>query len=269
MGWWVECKLEAMTAAQPQTIANSLFSRLEELFALDRDVTIFETTQLSRAADKLASSDLVAATLVRAGVAALNWDIEAVATHVATVDRLNPDETDLLNCAFNFKKINNLELASCYSRRALDVATNNRDYLAKAVGYSLTSGNPSSANQMVLDRMHMHSDLTELLAMTQRICEWLQQILISEAQLKTEIGIALSLLTEKRIRYADVKFEKIDLHDENHTSLNVQVQFLGDFETEMQLESELAARQIDLPDWDISKLNVEFKHITHDELQAA
>jgi hypothetical protein len=82
-------------------------------------------------------------------------------------------------------------------------------------------------------------------------------------------GIALSLLTEKRIRYADVKFEKIDLHDENHTSLNVQVQFLGDFETEMQLESELAARQIDLPDWDISKLNVEFRHLARDELQAA
>ncbi len=237
---------------------------------LDRSATIFEIAPIERDAEKLRQSDPAAACLVRSGIAALKWDADGVRREVESANRLVPKSASfLINSALSFKLINDLRSAEEYAKLALQHATNDRLILRKVAGYMAQAGSISEAAQTIKVREHMGLDVDDLKLGLDSLIDWLSQLDINEDQLKTEIAIALELLSKRKIKFVNIEFEKNIFHDEGGFGLSTVIEFVGDFQTEMELESELADRLIDLPTWDLSKLSTEFRHVDSHELQAA
>ena len=259
-----------MTAAQPQSIADPLLDRLESLFRLDRPVTIFDIAPVEKSAEQLRKADPAAACLVKAGVAALKWDIDGVKRETDNANRLDPNSATLLmNSALSFKLINNLVAAENYAQLALLCATNDIQIVKEAIDCCLAVGSIKQALRIIKTREHMHLDVKQLADSINDLVISMEHIGVSEEQLKTEISIALELLTLKKIRFKKVTVEKIIFYDDGESQITAVIQFVGNFQTEMELESAFAERLIDLPNWDLSKLNTEFRHVDSYELQAA
>ena len=259
-----------MTAALPLTIANPLFRKLESLFQLNRPTTIFDTNSLKHEADKLAKTDAASACIVRAGLAALNWDLAETEKQTQRALQLAPNEANVLhNSAINFRQLNEIGMAANYAQQALSLATNNKMFLTDAYGFLSGAGYISDAYQILLDRLHMGLNLEDELSDAKFFSQCIKQLGIQELQIQTEIQLAMTVLRQHQLRFVDVVPEMSVFAEDEQPSLSIQIGFLGDFETEMQLESDLASRLIDLPGWDISKLSVEFSHISQDELQTA
>lgn len=246
---------------QPQPITDLLFGRIENLWKLNRQPSEIELLSLKRDANKLMQSDAAAAYLALAAIATFAWDIETINQQIDKAMRLKCDVVTLLNAALTLRVVNQRSEAANYALRALELAPNDKDVVDRTVKHLYNMGFLNKAHEIVQSRKRMNLELDDLQETLDQSNRCLVEVDVSEEQLQKEIALALDVLTKKKIRLVDLLYEKFFFHDDGEFCLIIRLNFYGDLETEIELDCLLADRLIDLPEWDLSKLSIQFHHL--------
>lgn len=257
-----------MPANLPQTVAQTLFRRLESFFSSGEVPSAFEKRQMERDALALAKVDAADASHVRAGLAALEWDIPTMRAQLANACLLEPTARSYINAALTSRFANDLTSAVEYAYKSLALAPNDAEIVAKAADYVGSAGRLRDAKK-ILDRessmglkmTNAHKECEALVALADRLG-------IDEQILQQQIKIAIDLLSEKQVRYLRMEYDT-HVDPDGGTSLIAEIEIRGSLELVMDLEDQLAARLCEEESWRPNVLSIEYTSLSEDALQAA
>lgn len=254
--------------AQPKTIATDLFDKLENWIVNGLHPTTFELKKLEREADALMRVAADEASIVKAGLAAIVWDVDKALYFVDNACRLDPSESTLLNSALTCRFMNLYPEAIAYGRRALAIAPNSSKAASHTLEYLMGCGDLEGARQLLAPfeqrGQHVSSDIEAL----RQISEFIEVNGVSESHLKAELEIAIAVLTAHKIRASGMQWSRENDPDGGDTYV-ITMYFKGDLSTELELESELAQKFADLENWNPNLLSIEFRYELTDDLQPA
>lgn len=257
-----------MAIEKKQPITDELFKRLELVFASGRQPSTFELRQLEREATNLAKVDASAASLIKAGVAAIQWDAENTRYWVQNACALDRTAVTYLNSALTCKFINDVKSAAEYALKAAAIAVNDTSCIEAAVGYLAMTGEIKRAQQFLAEHDKMGLDLDEVTRQISDMSLAMDELDISSERLCFEMNAAFSLLAKHKIRGSDISPSE-EFDPDGGNSLCVGISFLGDLALEMQLEAELAELFVQEPGWNPNTLSVEFRYKSKNVLQLA
>jgi len=212
--------------------------------------------------------DASAASLIRAGVAAIQWDAEKTRYWVHNACSLNRTAVTYLNSALTFKFINDVKSAAEYALKAAAIAVNDSSCITAAVGYLAMTGEIKRAQQFLAEHDKMGLNLDEVTRHILDMSLAMDELDISPERLCFEMNAAFSLLAKHKIRASEV-LPSEEFDPDGGNSLCVGIAFLGDLALEMQLEAELAELFVQEPGWNPNTLCVEFRYKSKNVLQLA
>jgi hypothetical protein len=251
-----------MFHAQPATACADAFERLH-LFMRDPP-TPFDIRRLEADAAKLENSDRSEASTVRAAIAALRWDVSDARRWSEKACLSDGSATTRINASVTFRFLNQLEIASEYALQAYRLAPLDVEVAQHTVGMLSSAGRLREALECFTDYLAKVGSGASWDLDVAQLVSVLDASNISEAQLRSEVMAAMGILTDARIRYSNVQYEVATEPDGGY-AIAAKVQFVGDIDTEIRLESALAHKLADMPEWDPTRLSVEFEYLTEDD----
>lgn len=256
-----------MPQIAPQTINNELLNKLEVLYAMDGPLNEFEIRSIYRQAEHLAARDAAAANVIKAGLEALQWNKEAAYRLMDQAIRLEHSSNTLFNCSLNCKFVNDFDQSTNYIKKALKVSPNDLQTTQALVDVLANCGRFKEACEAAAEGAKRGLSLDGLSVVT-NIANDVNSLGISEARLIFEINAADYVLTDNKVRRREIIWKK-HADPDGGQCLVLKIEFSGDFEDEIRLESQLAERLISEPGWDPSLLSIEFRYVSKHALQAA
>lgn len=255
-----------MTIAQQLSIRNQLFERLERMFESGHQPSDFELLRLDREAQSLVKVDAAGASLVKAGIAALKWDAKTASYWVENACALEGDAVTYINSALTFKFLNDGVSAVEYSKKALQIAVNDREFVTTTAGYLIMIGEIGEAQKVLLNHENMGIDLSDAMSEVSEFSHAMDDFNISPDRLRFEMKAAFDIMTKHHVRSQDI-FLSVESDPDGESCLSVGIVFYGDLALEMRLEAELAEAFLQEPGWNPSVLSVEFRYKVKDALQ--
>ena len=223
-----------MHQAQPLTIGSNLLTAIEQLGFTDDLPAPFELARLKREADKLLKVNAQEAYVVQAGLAALEWDADAVLDNTSKALHLGATVATYLNCALSLRLVGNTAGAAQLATEAVQRYPTNMDVQKIAVDLLVSAGRLREAAKIcqdMVDRSLPHTDF------------------VDGTLFSVQAGLARDVLTGHRRRTHGYTVG-MSTDPDGSEMLVFSVQFTGTPLDEMHLESELASKLADLPDWD-------------------
>jgi hypothetical protein len=250
-----------MFYAKPATAGAEVFDRLY-LF-MKTGATPFDIRRLEHDAQKLEHADLAQAYTVRAAIAALQWNIDDARYWTEKACIASASVTVRRNASVTFRHLNQCGTSGEYAVQALKLSPLNREDVEQAVGMLACAGRLSEA--LEIDREYRQRVPAEppLRLDTEQLTGILDELKLPERQLQLELQAAMDVLTKERMRHKGVVFES-STEPDGGAMFTARVQFCGDIDTEMKLESRLAHLLADMSSWDPSRLSVEFEYVAED-----
>lgn len=243
--------------AKPQTIASTLFQELELLFVSETSPSELQLLRIHKQADVLAKANASDASLVRAGVAALRWDVAEANYQIRNALALDRCVSTCLNSALTYSALNDAKGAADAAIDAVKCAPNSQQAVDIAIENLVAAGRVSDALALIDQHLKMGLTLEEDRAEIDVLYDHINLAQISEAQIQNELLVAYSLLTDRRLRCRQFSWA-IDVDPDGGSCVLFSLGFNGDFGMEMQLEAELAERLALNSEWNPNRLSVEF-----------
>lgn len=247
-----------MTTTRPATVSSELLDRLRR-FLLDAEPTEFEVRKLERDAEALSNASAVEASVARAGIAALRWDLTGVERWAKNALALDPrGHATLHNVALSFRMINRPDLGKASAEHAVIHAPLDFDVVDHAIGFFCSDGDLDRAVELERDYYQRAGTHRAVTVSAGQFASVLRDAGIPQARLRFELRAALDVLTEAKRRYKRIGFS-IDREPDGQESVVVGVGFRGSFDEEMEFEAALAAKLASDGDWQPSRLAVELQ----------
>ena len=251
-----------MFHAKPATAGADAFDRLHMF--MQTQPTAFDLRRLEADAQKLENADRAEAFTVRAAIAALRWDVVDARFWSEKACLSDASSTTRMNASVTFRYLNELDLATDYALEALRLAPLDVDAAQHAVGLLMVSGRLNEAMQNFIEHHRKAGSEATLDPAVHAVARLLEAAGIGEEQLRAEINAGMRVLSAAKIRHRCVQYE-VSAEPDGGAVAAVKIQFVGDLETEIRLESELAHKLADMPSWNPAKLSVEFEYETEED----
>ncbi|MEY4980454.1 MAG: hypothetical protein RLZZ352_2724 [Pseudomonadota bacterium] len=238
-----------MHQAQPLTIGSNLLTTIERLGTTDDPLPSFELARLKREAAKLLKANAQEAYVVQAGLAALEWDAAAVLDNTNKALRLGATVTTYLNCALSLRLVGNTAGAVQLVTEAVQRYPADMEVQKLAVEVLISAGRLHEAAkicQAMIDRSLPHADFIDG---TLFLAAQADKLGITDETMSAQAGFARDVLTAHRRRIHGYTV-RVSSDPDGSEMLVFSIQFIGTPLDEMRLESELASKLADLPDWD-------------------
>lgn len=249
-----------MTFAKKQTVANELFTQLEQLFDSDDAPDAFTLAKLGREADALQKVDPASASLVRAGIAALAWDFSETDRWVKNSLRLNSHTDSLHNAGLTYKQINRGDLNTECVLRALTKAPKNKNAVARAIEGLCLCGRYTEAHT-IYRRAHADDVAIDPSIFVPGLhVQQMADLGIDPQRVVFEVMAAQEVLARGRKRIRNMTVGVYPDQDGSEAML-IQFDFFGTIGEELHLESTLAQSLADRPGWNPSLLSTELQHV--------
>lgn len=237
-----------MHKAQPLTIGSNLLTEIEQFGLTDELPSPFELMRLKRDADKLLKISAVESYVVKAGIAALEWDAAAVLDNASKALWLGSDVTTYLNCAHSLRFVGNFAGAADLMVEAAQRYPMSSDVLKFAVDLLVSAGRLRVAAKMCQDFVDRSLPLADFAESTILLAAKAEELGVTDEMMVAQAGFAFDVLTQHRRRMRE--YILVVSSDPDGSDVMVcRVQFIGSAIDEMRLESELACKLADLPDW--------------------
>lgn len=247
-----------MPAPQPQTIAADLFKQLELLFEADKSISEFDRARFKRSVDALMRVDASQAYAALAGLHAIEWDSKGAREHVQTCLRLGPSSLNYANAAVTLRQIGLMREACDFALTAAKSLPLSADMQEKVISLCLASGrlkqaiaifDDATSRGITLDVETL--DLSALRAISDAPD-------FDQDRLEREVECAYQVLRENKIRPQLWSIDEVADPDGGSTVVFV-VGFHGQPSEEIALDSQLAVLLAEDPEWDPTRLSVEFE----------
>ena len=256
-----------MTFAVRQTVAATLLGEVEHFFVEDIRPDPFTISRLLRSADGLQRVDAAEASMVKAAIAALQWDAEECRHWVNNAVRLDGGLETLHNAAVSFENQNLMDEALVFIVRAYEMAPQNPKVVRRAVHGFYGAGMLAETAKLIQEATAQGIDLGEDVPMAEGICSFCNAHGISLDRLQFEHNAAMRVLTQAQKRASYLEHEVFLDHDGEKT-LVMKVGFIGSLQDELHLEAALAPVLAEEPGWDPNLLSTEF-HYSAQKIQYA
>lgn len=238
-----------MHQAQPLTIGSNLLTAIEQLGFTDDLPAPFELARLKREADKLLKVNAQEAYVVQAGLAALEWDADAVLDNTSKALRLGATVATYLNCALSLRLVGNTAGAAQLATEAVQRYPTNMDVQKIAVDLLVSAGRLREAAKICQDMVDRSLPHTDFVDGTLFLAAQADKLGVTDETMSVQAGLARDVLTGHRRRTHGYTVG-MSTDPDGSEMLVFSVQFTGTPLDEMHLESELASKLADLPDWD-------------------
>lgn len=248
-----------MTQLQPKTTSEDLLFRLEAFFRSDSSPSEFEKKKMHRDADALMRVAADEGSIIKAGLAALDWDTKNAKYFAENACRLDSSEATALNAALTCRFLNLFSEAASYAALALDRNPASFLSLHHTLEYKMGSGEIPSVIELAKKYETKFETLPNEAAAAMQITEFLDGAKVSHDRLKAELAAALAVLSEHRVRCIAMRW----LHGndpDGRANFVVGLSFKGDLDLEFKLEDQLAEKLSEFGDWDPNVLSIEFHH---------
>lgn len=253
---------------QVATKANSLLEKLESFMSFGREPQPLEIRRLERESDDLARIDAASAFIVKAGIAAIRWDVAQLEYYVKSALALERSPALLLNASLTYKFVNDLDSAAVLALDAARMAPNDAVFVRQAVSYVSSAGQISAAVNMLTERAGMGLNLEEVTEPYLVLGQAIESLKIDPARLHFELKSAFEILSADRRRCIDVLWEVNEGSDGVH-GVVASIIFIGGIADELRLEAVLAEALIAEPGWDPDRISVEFEYVKQNALLAS
>lgn len=249
-----------MHKTQPLTIGSHLLTAIERFGQTDDLPSTFELGRLKREADKLLKANALDAYVVKAGIAALEWDAGAVAEHTDRALRLGSGAATYLNCALSLRFVGNIGSAADLMDKAAQRYPLDSVVLKAAVDLLVSAGRLHDAAKICQGMVDRSLPRVEFVESTIHVAAKAHQLGITDETMIAQAGFAFDVLAAHRRRLREYTVSV--LHDPDGSEVLVcSIQFMGTALEEMRMESELACRLAELPDWDPCVFSMELSAI--------
>lgn len=267
-GYLVDLDYSLMHVGVPQTVANSLFETLESFFVADEMPSEFELRRIEKAADNLAKVDAAAAFTVKGAIAALRWDADSAETCCRKACALERSPMVLNNSALTFKFLNRFDLAIEFAKSALALAPLDPLTATSTLGYLFATGHFAEVAALIRKHNYQEEQYPSLPFQALEFDRLRVDLGISTEQIDFEIDSVFSVLKKHKKRMQGSRVEAVNDPDGGQCIV-IEIEFFGDLHQEIVLEAELAHALAASPDWNPSRLSVEFAYIALDVSQPA
>lgn len=254
-----------MIQARPQTLSNALFEEVQLYVDHPEQITEFGLRKLERETDKLALVDAANASTIKAAIAAFRWDTEEVDYWTKNALKLNKSFLVLANSAINKGLVGDYSEAADLILQSTSLAKNDPDaILGSCHGLMF-----DARFEEIIELSKKFVDYSEEFKSIHQECEVAINALNflgirrDEVRHRIKNGAQVAKDLNTRIRSIDTR---VISDYEGDLSFIIALEFYGDIHKEIALDEALVEKFLDDKDWDPTKLSVEFRYITHDEL---
>lgn len=260
--------LKNMNLIQPETIANSLFAKLESYISGGIAANDLDIRRLHREAETLMKVDPGPACIAKAGLAALEWNSAKARALVEEACSHDESMPTFVNASFTFRLLNDLQSAAEFGLRAVKLFPNTGTVISQTASYLIGMGEIEQAIDFLQQHQGKGLGLESVLSQTENIRLRTEELGVSEERLQNEIHAGLSVLTANKLRCNNLQWI-LGNDPDGEPSIAVALYFDGNLEQELALEAELAERLGEIPEWDPSVLSVELHYGEPNALLAA
>lgn len=237
-----------MHPAQPLSIASNLLTAIDRLKNTDDPPAPFELARLQREADKLLKVNAQEAYVVQAGLAALEWDTDAVLHNTSKALRLGANIATYLNCALSLRLVGNTAGAVQLVTEAVQRYPTDTEVQKVAVDVLISTGHLRKAAKICQDMVDRSLPRADFVDGTLFLATQADKLGITDETMSAQADFARDVLTGHRRRMHGYTVG-ISADPDGSETLVFSAQFIGTPLDEMRLESELASKLADLPDW--------------------
>lgn len=247
-----------MTYAVQQTVANELFRKIEDLYLSDHAPAQLEILRLQKSANDLMRVSPVEGSIVRAAIAALQWDqMECLKWSKNAIALNSGDPSTYYNCIVGAEKVNLPSLSVDCARQMYQLAPNDQGLAKTALVVLNGTGHFEEAQKIAHAAELQKMDFADNVRILKPIVEVLAERKISLDQTVREIELAFEVLTESKKRARTFE-QNIFVDHDGQRSVFVKIGFWGDKQEQLRLEAALAYKLADLPDWNPDAFSTEF-----------
>lgn len=247
-----------MTYAVPQTVANELFRKIEDLYLSDEVPLRLEILRLQKSAAELMRVSPVEGSIVHAALAALQWDQAECLKWSRNAIALNSgDPSTYYNCIVGAEKVNLAGLSVDCARQMYNLAPSDHGLAKTALVVLNGTGYFEEAQKIVQDAESLKMDFVADVRILKPIVEVLKEREVTLEQTVREIELAFEVLTESKKRARTFE-QNIFVDHDGQKSVYVKIGFWGDKQEQLRLEAALAHKLADLPDWNPDAFSTEF-----------
>jgi hypothetical protein len=257
-----------MSPVAPLTIANDLLSKIDLFRQDDLTQDAIALKRLELEADSLAKVDVVSGSIAKAGIAALQWDIESVQYWVNNALKQSNEVSAYWNAAATYQSVNRLDLVldvilQLHARFPAD---------QKIVKFVITSlfalGKFDQVDLVKKENLHQDAELYAGLFLADQIVKFAQQNKLEIETIQRECASAIKVLSDNKKRLRTTEAEIFN-DPEGSDSLVIRFGFIGDIHDEIRLESELAQILADHEKWQPRLLSTELFYMKEEDVRNA
>lgn len=251
-----------MSRSKPKTKEHELFEQLHELVELGRD-DAFAIKRLEREAEKLASVDVVASSILRSALSALQWDLEKTQYWVQNALNNSRVPAILLNGAISNSLLSQFDVVVELSREAISLLPKNSGYVTQAAEHLSNRGFFQEASMALESLDQKDQNSIDLQAKIDLIHHFMVESEVDGSRVIEEMRMAYAVAFSHKKRICGC----IPSIDEDSCFV-VNLVFVGNLDDEFALERSFAEFLAVDPAWNPLKLNVEFSYDSSHVLQA-
>lgn len=247
-----------MFHAKPATAGADVLERLHMF--MWTPPTEFDLRRLELDALRLEKADPSEAYTVRAAIGAIRWDVEAARKWSEKACVVDGSTITRVNASITFRFLNEVDLSAAYALNAFRNAPLDQTIATHCAAALTFAGRLSEAHEVFMDHHRRAGTTGQMAPDVTSVIRVLDACGSSENQLRAEVRAAMRLLSEEQIRHHKVEYEEV-VEPDGGRALAVRIQYYGDIESELRLESKLAHRLVEMPNWNPAALSVEFAYL--------
>lgn len=248
-----------MTIAVRQPITNELMGSLEKIINSGIKPDALSLKRLSRDADALCNSHPAMGSIAKAAVAAITWNIPEVRYWSENALRLERSVLNLQNACTNFLAVNEVEGIAEWIDECLERAPRDPHVVNRAISNFINVGKFHRANAVFEEAMAAGVEVSAECKQLLELQSDLRELHIPMERVEAEMHAAFKVLQANKCRSSDLNHMKFTDPD-GEKSFVITINFFGDFEDELSLESQLAEAFEADAEWNPLLLSTEFKH---------
>ncbi|WP_447916183.1 hypothetical protein [Delftia acidovorans] len=250
--------LTAMAKAARQTIRNELLGQVSDYLLKNTDVDVFTMKSLKRSADKLAAIDAIQGSLVKSAIAALEWNVEDAVYWAKNVVALSDTADSYYNAAVTLRAVNDYENAAVFARGIFERAPHNSDFAYASAEMQESAGFINDAHKIFESIKDSSEKAQKDFVISSHRLKAMKDLAVTEERVRVDLKMACVLAYEKRVRINSIAHCYEFDPDGSSGCYFVLVKIPGNIEKVLNLEEALAIQLCEQPDWNPSRLSIEF-----------
>ncbi|WP_312426372.1 hypothetical protein [Comamonas jiangduensis] len=256
-----------MIQARPQTIGTALFDEVQLYVDHPEQISDLNLRRLEREANKLAKADAATASTIKAAIAALRWDTDAVEYWTANALRLERSYNVLANGSINKGLICDLRDAADLAYEAMQLVGNDSEVALRTCHTLMLDARFDETLILASKFLGVNEDFEDIVIHAKSALTNLEYLGIDPEEVKRQVEMAGLVAKEHQVRIAGIEAYGIDdFEDGGRFVASIHIE--GDIHKEIALDAAFVEKFIDDSNWNPMKLSVEFHYLTQDELQS-